>query len=71
MRTDSPRGCLTSNEQAAYMAGIVYGMEKIRIEKHLSKCNSCFELFITVFNHHLDRLIPKSELEIPDGRLQN
>lgn len=46
--------CLGSREFASYLAGAVFGSEKVRIRRHLKKCNPCFELYITTFNQSFE-----------------
>ena len=55
MKALSTQQCLGGYEFASYMAGTVYGQEKTVIEKHLSACTCCFEIFIDTFNQHLDK----------------
>jgi predicted anti-sigma-YlaC factor YlaD len=46
--------CLGSYDFAAYLTGDMYENEKKQIERHLSGCDFCFEVFIGAFNQYLD-----------------
>ncbi|MCP5051843.1 MAG: hypothetical protein GY940_32045 [bacterium] len=52
---EAPAGsCLTSGEIAALVEGNITGSQRDRMMKHLSACNSCYDIFLLAADLHED-----------------
>ena len=64
MQKQDQQTCRRSFDFFSYLTGATYGANKAAFERHLCRCNDCFDAFVTTLNQYLDHI----DLSMPPGR---